>query len=157
MPRYPRAQTEQAERRRRRSDPDALTGRRLAVDTTRLDPNYEYRWINDDPGRIEALTVHDDWDIVTDTDLKPGTDTPGSQVSTVVGTSANGAGKRAYLARKPKAFYQEDTAAKQRALDETDNALRRGTLANSATETRAMSGHAYVPSGGISIKESHQG
>lgn len=157
MPRLPRAQMEHAERRRRRSDPDALTGRRLAVDTTKLDSRYEYRWINDDPGRIEALTVHDDWDIVTDQDVKPGTDTPGSQVSTVVGTSANGAGKRAYLARKLKEFYQEDTAAKQRALDETDTALRRGTLASSTPETRAMSGHAYVPSGGITIRESHQG
>lgn len=152
-----RATQEKQQRRRRRADLDAMTGKRLAVDTSKLDPGYEYRWINDDPGRVHQLTKNDDWDIVEDASIKPDADGEGSAVSTIVGTNANGQGKRAFLARKPKEFYKEDHAAKMAQLDETDGAIRQGKFAQHDAEAQSMAGHAYVPEGGISMRTDRQG
>ena len=66
-------------------------------------------------------------------------------MSQVVGTHADGSPMMAYLARKPKAFYDEDQAEKMAELDEQLNQLRKGN---------DKSGEAYsdyVPSGGIQI------
>ena len=59
--------------RRRRSPSANINGMflRLGVDPATKDPNYEYRWINDDKGRLQAMTQQDDWDFVANREVLP--------------------------------------------------------------------------------------
>lgn len=119
---------------------------RLAVNTNGLDPNYEYRWVNDDKMRLHALTQQDDWDLVADPSKsvkQDGTDL-GSAVSTVVGKDESGQPVRAYLARKLKSFVEEDKAEKREALNRTMNRI-------TGAEERAKVPHSYGE--GIRIQE----
>ena len=117
---------------RRRRNGDALTGNRnrMAVDTSALDrENFEYRFINDVGTRVHDLTVNDDWDIVSDRDGKVKSDTAGggAQVAVNAGAGADGKPVRAILVRKPKTFYKDDDAAKQRQIDAQEAALKGGS------------------------------
>lgn len=134
----------ETERKRRRKRGSGVTGQRLGVNSNLLDHSkFVYRWINDDPARIYAMTNEDDWDLVKDPSVKDDNTDLGSAVSIVVGTNAEGKGKRAYLCQKLKTFFDEDQAAKQADLDEQLDQLMRGN---------SRSGEAqgdYVPSSGI--------
>jgi len=138
----------QAERRRRNSDSLGGRRRRLMVDETKLDrENYVYRFANDDErGRIHQLTVQDDWEVVTDREaaIKQDTAGDGSTVSILAGTQGNGAALKTVLLRKPKAYADEDYAARQRRIDETEAGLRRGQTPGSSDD-----GQMYVPQEGI--------
>jgi hypothetical protein len=71
----------------------------------RDDPNYAYRWINDDNSRVYDLTVEDDWDICTLKGTEAGDD---DKVRRPVGTKKNGDPLYAYLVRKKKEYFDED-------------------------------------------------
>lgn len=145
---------EERTRRRRRDDLGMSRHRQLAVDTSKFDPAYTYRIINDDPGRIHALTVQDDWDVVThaqlgDRDAKE--KGVGSNVEFVVDRQS---GKRAVLVRKPIEFYKEDKAKEQAAISAQMADIKRGKHQG----TDALAGpNAYVPEGGINIREAGRG
>jgi hypothetical protein len=107
--------------RRRRTD-NLGTPLKLATSAP-LDPAYEHRWINDAGVRMYQKTRQDDWDIVTQEGgvVKEDATDLGSAVSVVVGTKPDGSPLRSYLCRKPKAFAEEDRAAKEaerRAIEE---------------------------------------
>lgn len=142
---------EERQRRRRRDDLGLGRMRNLGI-TGELDPNYEYRWVNDEPGRMYNLTQADDWDVVKVGDLGEA-----HQKDKGVGTGIERVvdrvtGKRAVLLRKPKHYYLEDKAKAQRAIDETEAGMRQGRTkgAESLTGGREAA-QAYVPAGGISI------
>lgn len=125
-----------AERRRRNSESLNGTRKRLHVDESKLDrENFAYRFANDENGRLHQLTVDDDWDMVSDRDgvVKPDGNSVGSEVSAFAGTRDNGAPLRTVLLRKRKTYYDEDEAAKQRRVDETEAGLKRGK-ASAASE-----------------------
>jgi len=146
--RQPRMEVEKQQRRRR---DDLSVGRLRHLDVTNKDPNYEYRWVNDDPGRLHQLTVADDWDIAPQTGEASARDKGvGTGMERVVDKRS---GKRAILLRKPKQYYLEDKAKEQALIDETEKAIKRGqTPAAPGVAGEALQGaHAYVPSGGISI------
>lgn len=153
----PRARIEEERSRRRRRE-DIGTGRlrNLAINGD-LDPRYTYRWINDDPGRVHALTVNDDWDVVTheqinDRDAKDkGT---GSGVERIVDKVT---GKRAILVRKPLEYYQADKAKEQEALDDLETAIKRGASTSPESLQAQEPGKAYIPQGGIVIKDGRKG
>lgn len=150
-----RAEAVKSERRRKPGDMVHL-GIKLGVNEALLDRDkYAYRWINDKGGRLEQMTKQDDWDLVDDPDkaAKPDADGLGSKVAKVVGGDG-AAPMRAYLARKPKAFYDEDAGEKRQRLDKQMESIRRG-IPQQAAETEALGANAYVPGGqsGISIKE----
>jgi hypothetical protein len=152
-----RATQEKTERRRQRGS-NVLSGLKLGVDPKFLDSkNFEYRWINDNGGRIDQLTRADDWDLVPDPSKKgkPDADGEGSMISKVVGRGESGQPMRAYLARKPKAFYEEDQADKRASIDKTMESIKRGTP---QTEAPALGQSGYVPGGpgGIQINNSRQ-
>lgn len=99
--------------RRRRSDSANIDGMflRLGVDPTIKDPNYEYRWINDDKGRLQACTQQDDWDFVEnheaamdDRNLSQSE----SRIRRVVDKTASGEPMYAYYCRKYKPWYDAD-------------------------------------------------
>lgn len=147
-PGRPRKENAEPERRRRRREGGNVTGRRLGVNEDMLDFNsFAYRWINDDPARIQSKTVYDDWNLMTQDggELKEDATDLGAAVSMVVGTKPDGSPKRAYLCRKPRKWFEADQKEKQKELDEQLNQLRRGNDRDGASQAD------YVPASGISI------
>lgn len=144
-PTQTRVEAEQVRRRKR--DGGDLTGQRMGVLKSSLDfDKYAYRWINDlANGRLQAKTVEDDWDFVTNSGVKDDSADLGSRVSTIVGTAADGSALRAYLCRKPKTFYDEDQADKSKELDQQVEQMRRG---NDRTGGKQAD---YVPNEGIRV------
>jgi hypothetical protein len=84
------------------------------------DPNYRYYWANDVPGRLEALTKHDDWSFVTaNADGEPiETTSASTAVSREAGYDASRNPIRAYLLRKRKEWCEEDEAKQLEAMDD---------------------------------------
>jgi hypothetical protein len=137
---------EQITTERRRRNSETLSGRRqrMSVDMSKLDQeNYAYRWVNDVGNRLHAMTVQDDWDVVQDRDgsIKPNATGTGSEVSVVVGTDNGGAPIRSVLLRKRKEYYNDDAAAKTRAIDEKEAGLKTGAVPG------ASAGEFYSSSG----------
>ena len=145
-----RAEQEKTTRRRQRGA-TVLMGQKLGVRPDLLDPNFKYRWINDIGGRIDDLTVQGDYDLVRDPSKKMKDDNgnEGALVSKVVGTTENNQPIRAFLAREPKHYFDQDQKEKQQVLDAQMADIKRGK----PKEDHALDGVGYVPQGGISIDE----
>lgn len=142
---------EQRATRRRRADTSHEGYLRLGVNEALLDKkNFSYRWINDTSGRIEALTVRDDWDIVRDPNVKEDGKSEGAQVRQLVGSKQDGTPLYAYLCKKPIDWFKEDRAKKMRVVDELEAALKRG-VSNDPKALSADNSTAYVPKDGISL------
>lgn len=140
MRKHEEREDEVTKRRRRRGGPIGERKLKLRLpDGFEPDPAFEYRWVNDDGGRIHALTKEDDWDFVS----REGNKT----VSTRVGTKDDGSDKIAHLVQKPKAYVEEDRAEKARAIDESEGKLR-DPIGKGA---EGITGENYVPSSGIKI------
>ncbi len=132
---------------------------KLALDEQALGMDrdkFQYRFINDKPGRVQSLTVNDDWDLVDDQNkvASPTNADEGTHVSFHAGLGDYGRPMRTVLVRKPKQWYDDDQREKQKPLDEIDQAIRRGIHHKSSTEAAAIAGeHGYVPEGSISIRD----
>jgi hypothetical protein len=148
---------EERARRRRRDDMGDGRLQTLSVVGYR-DPAYDYRWINDDPGRVHRLTVDDDWDRVTQDMLGERADKDrqvGSGVERVVDRAT---GKRAILVRKLKEYVEVDYAKSQARVDEMDQMIKRGEVPSGAgNEPRVAGVNAYVPAGAINIQDGRRG
>ena len=139
--------TEVRAQRRRRADTEHGHHGRLAVRKELLEPQFHHRWINDDPGRIHAMTVKDDFDKVSDPSLlQEDGKSMGAEVRQLVGTHLDGKPKYAYLCRKPLDFHREDRAKKQRVVDEMEADIKRG-IVKSPGALSADNPRAYVPGG----------
>lgn len=149
-----RASKERTERRRR-EDLGSGRLRNLAI-TGNIDPNYEYRFINDDPGRVFQLTQQDDWDLVNSEDLNPNAKDKGvgTPVERVVDKRS---GKKAVLVRKRKDWYLADKAKEQASIDETEASLKRGVTPSPEGLSAKEGARAYVPQGGIAIQSERSG
>lgn len=153
--RQTRADEVKTERRRQRGA-NQIMGLKLGVSEAILDrQNFEYRWINDNGARIEQMTTADDWDLVPDPkkEGKPDADGLGSIISKVVGKGESGQPMRAYLARKPRKFYEEDQRDKANSIKRTVDAIKRG---EPQTDAPSLGSAGYVPSSGIQIKDGRQ-
>ncbi|UOF81824.1 hypothetical protein [Caudoviricetes sp.] len=143
-PRPNRVEQERAQRRRRddMSD-DRLRNLNIAG---KLDPDYTYRFINDEPGRVHKLTALDDWDIVNASELEPNAKDKGvgSQVERIVDRRS---GQRAILVRKRKEYYAADKAKEQAQIDDLEKSIKQGA----APGPEALREGSYVPQGGIRI------
>lgn len=149
-----RAEKTKAERRRRKGLGDEAR-MKLSVPKDKLDPNYQYRWIKGTPQRLTQLTVHDDYDVVKDEEIAEGDRQTGLGVHPERhgGTDEQGKPYPMVLVRKPRKLYEEDEADKQKTVDDREGALKRGQTP-SPDGTPGLTGpHAYVPNGGISIKQ----
>lgn len=140
------------ERRRKGSVGQIRT--KLTVDEAMLDRNtYEYRFVNDDGGRVAQMSSQDDWDLVQGPSkavAESGTDL-GASVSMVVGKDESGQPMRAYLMRKRKEWYDEDKAEAQALIDRKMQQIKRGPVPNEGIG--ADPGHSYVPTSGIKVQE----
>ena len=133
--------------RRRRQDGANINGMflRLGVDSSTKDPNYEYRWINDDKGRLEALTQQDDWDFVENHAValdERNLNQSDSRIRRVVDKTASGEPMYAYWCRKYKPWYDED----QNRRLELDQEKRQARISNPVSTLPAGErDFAYVP------------
>lgn len=138
-PGRPPRQEQVKERRRRRDSLGADRNMKLAVPGDFKDPNFEYRWVNDRPGRVQQLYA-EDWDVV-DGQSQIDSNSIGTTVKRVA-DRVNG--ENTMLMRKPKEFYEEDQLEKKKALDKVDEALRRGA----PPSPEGLAGpNSYVPGG----------
>lgn len=98
---------------------------RQPLSVTGRDPNYEYRVVNDTPGRVQRLKlagwVPDDKTDVGD-NIAGRASSMGSTTSVPVGKGTNG-----IVMKIPKELYDEDQAAKQRKVDESEEAMLSST------------------------------
>lgn len=142
----PRGKTIHQERRRRKSSELSGQRRKLAL-SEELDPDFVYRWVNDEGTRLHDLTVNDDYDIVQSRSgvMKPDGTGIGSEVAVPVGVGQTGARVRAVLVRKPKKYWTDDHEQKQRHIDDLEAGIRQGATPNAGVEK------SYVPDGGISL------
>ena len=142
-------QAEGHAKRRRRGDLDETRNRKLYVPEHVKDPAYEYRWINDtDGGRLTSKTKFDDWDIVTEAEMRgevEATAGVGTQVKRPVG----GNNEFAYLCKKPRDLAEADRRKARVPLDEMEEQLKRGPLASGDGLKPSES---YVPGGKNEIR-----
>lgn len=145
--RKPRSENTMEERRARMTN-IGEANKRLATGGLNLDnAKYSYRWVNDDGTRIYELTQNNVWDFVSNEGVSVGMD-KGEGVSIQVGVKPNGDPLVSYLMQKPIKYYDEDKAAKQVAVDEKMNQIRKGADGAGA----GVTGDSYNPSDGITIK-----
>lgn len=99
---------------------------------------FNYRWVNNAPGRIEAAQAGG-YQLVSEEDVK----TVGADVGSSVSKVNNQAtGQRSHLMRLPIALYKEDQEAKELANRAVDESINRQEF-----KGRKLEG-AYVPEGG---------
>jgi len=132
---------EVATRRLRREGIGPERNLKLHIPSELKDPNYEHRWVNDRPGRVQQLTQQDDWEPV------PGMEGVGLGKSVTERAVDSYTGERAVLLRKPKEFYDADKKAEQKALDERDEAMRRGPLPTPEGAGGGEADKVYTPGG----------
>lgn len=95
----------------------------LSVDPRDKDPNFNYRIVNDDPGRIRMFKEAG-WEIVKEK-IQIGDDQAGTGKELgKIAAKQVGSGKRAYLMRVPKEFYEEDQVAKEAKIQKTESAMK---------------------------------
>ena len=129
----PERKEEVKEERRRRGPGGLERHLRLNVNKDKLDPAYEYRWINDALGRLHAKTTQDDWDRVEDESPR------------TVGIGPDGKAMQAYLCRKRKDYYQSDKAEEQAKLKEQEDAVLKHKAAAGQDALNPGDPSAYVP------------
>lgn len=102
-----------------------VSGKRNVLTVEGKDPNYEYRFVNDNGDRV-AIMKEQGYEVVTDSNIKVGDrrvanpTQEGSPVKASVGQGVN-----AYLMRIKKEWYAEDQAAKQSHIDEIETAMKK--------------------------------
>lgn len=139
--RPPRTEEVKVERRRRQGM-GAERSLKLHVPDNAKDPNFVYRWVNNNPGRVKQLTQMDDYEVVSSED--GGIDSGTSEGTVVKRTVDRKEGDEAVLLRKPRHFYEADKAEEQKLIDARDESLREGQTPGS----EGLSGsEAYVPGG----------
>lgn len=94
------------------------------------DPNYTYRWVVNnnasDPDRVDRF-LRAGWEVDTDSRTTvgdPGVDDQLNKTSSVKERHMGG-GQKATLMRIKNEWYEEDQAAKQRKVDESEEAMKR--------------------------------
>jgi hypothetical protein len=109
---------------------------------------YVPRWVNDDEGRIQQaqmggyeFVMSSEVPTFGDMDVDNTNRDLGARVSRVVDRTT---GKKAYLMKIKREFYEEDQREKLKIVNETDQAIRKGALKHVS--------NAYVPENGTGIK-----
>lgn len=110
---------------------------------------YKRRWINDKEGRLlnaengGYLFVEDPTLQVGDADLKNEETGVGSRVRRLVGSHKDGSPMYAYLMEIKEEWYEQDQADKQKAIDEVEDAIKRGNVDGGIEASER-----YTPKGG---------
>jgi hypothetical protein len=108
-----------APQRRRRT---SVGGHSLKLTAPQRD-GQKRRWVNDDGNRIADMTELG-YEFVSETGIQ--TSDPGSRVSRLVGTKANGEPLHAYLMETPDELYAQGVDEKEAANRQIDEAITAG-------------------------------
>ena len=100
-----------------------ISGGRDILAVQNQDPNYVYRWVNDISGRIERFKAAGYEPVTADVEVGTKAVDRNSKLGSVITRSVGGT-ITAVLMRIPKEWYDEDQAAKQAQIDESDRMLR---------------------------------
>ena len=107
------------------------------------------RWVRDDPQRLarflEAGYIH-----VVNGDVPSSKQVKGSEstkVWTHGGVNDDGSPLRLFLLEQTREWYDEDQKLKQKPVDETDRAIREGSLGSGGLKDHEK----YSPDGGIKV------
>ena len=110
---------------RKRKARTSVNNRQDVLTVEGKDPNYEYRIVNDKPGRI-AQMENRDWEVASGDEKLISTFDNSSDDSGSVKSKMVGAGTNAILMRIPKEYFEEDKAEKARHAER----LEKSTKAN---------------------------
>ena len=146
--------------RRRRSDSYRGYDLRLEVPEHLKNPDYVYRWINDDKGRLQYRTTQDDWDFVTRDELNIAThddlgfdqknlnQTEG-RIRREVDSRTSARPIFAYLCKKRRDYYEADFKRDmQEQLDRRKNLIqsqRGGPVGEDKAAQGDFARHSYLP------------
>ena len=114
------------------------------LDIDKKQEGFHYRWVNDEPGRIQQAQ-DGDYTFVTPQEIGKD-DQQETRVKILAGKNQDGSGLYAYLMKIPLEYFLEDQQEKQSYLDDIDAAIRGGKIEQKFNDNR------YIPDGGISIK-----
>lgn len=120
-------------RREKKRVPLGVMRSKLSVSGYDIPEDKVARWVNDKPGRLMAAEeggyqfVVDPKATVGEEPLD-GRDNIDQRVSRHVGPGEDGKPMKAYLMVIDKDLWEEDQEEKQREVDETDRAIRRGSI-----------------------------
>lgn len=143
---HSRVEAAKVERRRRKGFGPKSRLRLTIPPHLEKDPNYRYYWLADRPGRVEQVTVDDDYDFVTDEETaEDGRQTGlGSRIERHAGTDKWGNPVRHFLVRKRIEYHKADQAEKRAEREKTMAAIRRGKTPDAKGQP-IHDDHDYVP------------
>ncbi|MDH3914495.1 MAG: hypothetical protein OEU09_24735 [Rhodospirillales bacterium] len=144
MPRAPREE-DRDEKGRSERIPLGTPQSKLAVPER---AEFYRRWINDTPGRIQRAEQAG-YSFVADMTQEKDEEGNLTAMSALVGSKEDGSPLYAFLMEIPLELYNEDQKAKQKPLDEFDDALRRGNIRGADERDNSAF---YVPEEGISVR-----
>lgn len=123
-----------------------VNGARDILTVKDKDPNYEYRWVIDVPGRLDKFKQAG-YEVVT-ADLEIGQKAVDSneKLGSAIITSRGGA--TLVLMRIPKEWYDEDQKAKQDKVDALEETLQAELRAGGFPGVGSGDRGTYVPTGG---------
>lgn len=135
----------------------SLTGASLRL-TADTDPNYHYRWVNDDPGRI-AKFENAGYVVVKSKDAHAADGIGDSVASVAAGLNVEGRERRTFLMRLPREWHEDDIKEKRKIVDETEAPVHEARAGKAtrpvsgpeATQT-AVTGEFYTPMSGTSLR-----
>jgi len=130
---------------RRKRKPLGVPASKMAVAPRK---GYHRHWINDVGGRI-ANAIEGGYEHVMRKDVSVSGEAQqgqGTKVSQIVGTKEEGGPLYAYLMEIKQEWYDEDQREKQKPVDETEKAIREGSLENGLKQHEK-----YAPDGGIKM------
>lgn len=101
-----------------------IVGGRNVLTVQGKEPGFQYRIVNDDGDRVSQFESQG-YEIVKDSNIKVGDRRVAnpSQSGAPIEVSVGG-GKKAFVMRIPNEFYEEDQAAKQAYVDETEKGMK---------------------------------
>ena len=100
----------------------SINGTRNRLEVRDKDPNFVYRIVNDSPGRVQEF-LEAGWEI--DSKTKVGNSRVGLPTSEGTHNQLHvGSGLKAYIMRIKREWYEEDQAEKQRAVVQSEEALK---------------------------------
>lgn len=113
------------ERRVRRTP---ISGHRNILTVTGKEAGYEYRFVNDTGDRVESFK-EDGWEVVPSKDVRIGDKRVGAPTTTGSAAEASvGQGQKAVLMRIKEEWYDDDQAAKQAHVQQTEEAMKEKAL-----------------------------
>jgi hypothetical protein len=117
---------EQIRAKRRERGTQNVAGYKLRVDTSKLDPRFEYRWVNEENCQLRQAeaTFCGDWEFMPNTDGVMDDGRNVEQGAKIARIADKGNGKRTILMRKPKELYQDDQRIKSEKIVKLEGQMK---------------------------------